>query len=183
MRIDPRVGHATQGCTPLEPLDVTWPSGMRLRLTGHLGSWGPVPPDLLGSARCIVLTDRGIVTCRSPDGWHPWPGGRLEPHEDPRRTACREVFEETGHEVDPAGLRPVGLLHYRHVGGPPARPGPDFLQVVYAGRSRRGPAVATPWQDLDDWELESRDVAWDQLEDLGLTAVQWAFVRAARSAL
>ena len=133
------------------------------------------PSELLTSARCIVRTPTGLVACRSPDGWHTWPGGRLEPGETPRQAACREVAEETGLRLDPRQLAPVGFLHYRHLGPQPPdyRPYPDFAQLVFWARVDRGPDPA--WSDLDAWELECREVPATDLSTLDLNPVQAAF--------
>ncbi len=58
---------------------------LRLTLVGYLGQWREVPPDLVSSSRCAVLVAGGFVACRSPDGWHPWPGGRLDRERPPSR--------------------------------------------------------------------------------------------------
>lgn len=41
-------------------------------------------------------------------GFHAFPGGQLDPDEDPRTCAAREVFEEIGVRVDPSTLRDAG---------------------------------------------------------------------------
>lgn len=176
-----RIAQATAGCRRVGPVHATWPGPLHLSLVGHLGQWRGVPPDLLSSSRCIVLDAGGFVACRSPDGWHPWPGGRVESGEDSRQAARREVLEETGHHVVDADLEPLGLLHYRHLGvDPHTGPYPDFLQVVYVGRSIGGPPAHQHWRDVDGWEREARTIGWDQVEGLALNSVQIAFLLQAR---
>ena len=41
-------------------------------------------------------------------GFHAFPGGQLDPNEDARVCAARELEEEVGVKVDPAMLRDVG---------------------------------------------------------------------------
>ncbi|HEY6472864.1 MAG TPA: CoA pyrophosphatase [Acidimicrobiales bacterium] len=59
-----------------------------------------------GEAR-IVLTRRS-VDLRTHQGQVSFPGGRIEPGEDPTAAALREAFEEVG--LDPALVRTVGWL-------------------------------------------------------------------------
>lgn len=47
------------------------------------------------------------------DGLYSLPGGHVEPGESLAQTASREAREELGVELDPAGLRPVGVVHRR----------------------------------------------------------------------
>jgi len=60
-----------------------------------------------GEAR--VLLTRRSTRLRSHRGEISFPGGRMEPGEDPVTAAFREAFEEVG--LDPATARPVGWLH------------------------------------------------------------------------
>lgn len=182
MVLDSRIALATAGCRRVRSVPVSWPGHLHLHLVGHLGPWREVPPDLLSSARCVVLDAGGFVACRSPDGWHPWPGGRLESGEDPRQAARREVWEETGHQVVDADLEPLGLLHYRHLGANPGiGPYPEFLQVVYVARSVGGPPAHQHWRDVDGWEREAHTIGWDQVGQLDLNIVQLAFLAQAHA--
>jgi 8-oxo-dGTP pyrophosphatase MutT (NUDIX family) len=66
-----------------------------------------------GAAAAVVLVgardSREMVLVRSAsrDGWAP-PGGKREPRETVREAAVRELEEETGLALHPAGLAPVG---------------------------------------------------------------------------
>jgi 8-oxo-dGTP pyrophosphatase MutT (NUDIX family) len=60
-----------------------------------------------GEAR-IVLTRRS-VDLRTHQGQVSFPGGRIEPGENPTAAALREAFEEVG--LDPALVTTVGWLH------------------------------------------------------------------------
>ncbi|WP_022881890.1 NUDIX hydrolase [Gryllotalpicola ginsengisoli] len=55
------------------------------------------------AAYCIIIEDGRILLShwseRGSDGWT-LPGGGLEPYEDPRDAAVREVFEETGYRAE-----------------------------------------------------------------------------------
>lgn len=63
---------------------------------------------------CLYLTDvRGRpVQLRSVFGHRPWqfPGGNMDPGENPFQTAVRETYEETGLRIE--GPRPLLLAHY-----------------------------------------------------------------------
>jgi 8-oxo-dGTP pyrophosphatase MutT (NUDIX family) len=61
---------------------------------------GPEGPDLL-------LTERSH-TMRSHPGQVSFPGGKLDPGEEPVEAALREAHEETG--LDPAGVEVLGTL-------------------------------------------------------------------------
>lgn len=46
-------------------------------------------------------------------GTYSIPKGHVEPGENPRQTASRETFEETGIHVSPSSLRVSGILEYK----------------------------------------------------------------------
>lgn len=60
-----------------------------------------------GAGPEVLLTRRSATMRFGPD-LYVFPGGRVEPDEAPIDAAVRETFEETGIELDPASLRPVG---------------------------------------------------------------------------
>ena len=87
----------------------------------HVGSIGLrddsdfAPPELRPAAVLIAVTDRaepGVLLTHRPETmtWHPgqvaFPGGKLEPGEDPVAAALREAHEELA--IDPANVRIVG---------------------------------------------------------------------------
>ncbi|MBI2764563.1 MAG: NUDIX domain-containing protein [Chloroflexi bacterium] len=51
----------------------------------------------------------------SAGGWF-LPGGHVEPGERPAEAATRELLEETGIELDPAGLSLADVMTYQHDG-------------------------------------------------------------------
>lgn len=55
----------------------------------------------------VLLTRRPSTMRFGPD-LHVFPGGRVEPGEDAVAAAVRETFEETGIELDPRSLVPIG---------------------------------------------------------------------------
>lgn len=59
-----------------------------------------------------ILVLRGWLS----DGKWGLPGGGLRRGEDPRAGACREVTEETGLQVQPADLRPLGKQTHHEKG-------------------------------------------------------------------
>ena len=79
----------------------------------------PAPPRLINSAVLAALFEedgeaRLVFTRRSVDlrthqGQVSFPGGRIEPGEDPTAAALREAFEEV--DLDPALVTTVGWLH------------------------------------------------------------------------
>jgi glyoxylase-like metal-dependent hydrolase (beta-lactamase superfamily II)/8-oxo-dGTP pyrophosphatase MutT (NUDIX family) len=80
-------------------------------------------------------------------GFHAFPGGKLEPDEDARACAARELHEETGASLNPALLLDAG----RWVTPPFAPNRFDtnfFLATCPPGQT---PHVASPEHDLGEW--------------------------------
>ncbi|MBM9506301.1 NUDIX hydrolase [Actinacidiphila acididurans] len=77
----------------------------------------------------ILLSQRG-----GPYGYGRWhmPSGKLDPGETLTACAARELREETGVSVDPAGLRLVQVVHHRQEGENP-RIGFFFEATVWDG--------------------------------------------------
>lgn len=172
------------GLVPADAYDEVWrwPGGtMPLRVSAYLGTDLVVPDELVTSVRCVVEVAGQIVVCRTPSDLHALPGGRREPGETYAETAAREVREETGWQLDERTLRPLGLIHLRHLAEPPpgyAYPYPDFVQLVFAGLASDRVSRAE-WVDTEGWEQESFLVAKaDVLENLTLTRSSVPFVRA-----
>lgn len=97
----------------------------------------PVPAAVLvalfdehGEAR-VVLTRRS-TRLRTHTGQVSFPGGRIEPMEEPVHAALREAYEEI--DLDPATVRPVGLLRPERAfaSGVPITP----VVATLAGRPR-----------------------------------------------
>jgi 8-oxo-dGTP diphosphatase len=72
------------------------------------------PEALLVTAALIEKEGRYLVAQRPPGDWMEghweFPGGKVEPGEDPRRGLAREVREELGIEVDVGDIEEV-LFH------------------------------------------------------------------------
>jgi 8-oxo-dGTP pyrophosphatase MutT (NUDIX family) len=131
-----------------------------VKLQSYLGAVD-VAESLVTSVRCLVVVDDRVVVCTNVTGArHPWPGGRLEPGETFVQTACREVREETGWQLEPETLRPLGWLHIEKQldERPPdhAFPQKDFMMVVWTGRaSEREGGRDNAWTDTEGFELSS----------------------------
>jgi ADP-ribose pyrophosphatase YjhB (NUDIX family) len=135
----PGLERVLAGTEPAGSLATVWGDGtLPLRVTAFLGP-ADLPSELVTSVRCFVRVRDQIVVCETPNGtWHPWPGGRREPRESYEETACREVHEETGWQIDPETIQFIGWLHLEHLNPPPLDypyPHPDFLQAVIVALS------------------------------------------------
>jgi len=52
-------------------------------------------------AGCAIFKDKSIILLhRKKTGWYELPGGKLEPKEDPKTGAIRELKEELGCDVE-----------------------------------------------------------------------------------
>src|SRR5260370_13576286 len=56
-----------------------------------------------------VLLVRHTESSNNPADTYGIPGGRIEPGEEPRSAAVREVFEETGLSIEPSSLIKLGI--------------------------------------------------------------------------
>jgi hypothetical protein len=155
--------------TPVESREVAWLGGeVPLRVSAYHTNVD-LPDELITSVRCIVRVGDSVVCCENGDARHPWPGGRREPGESYMDTAVREVHEETGWVVEPAGARYVGWLHLEHLA--PRREGyvypyPDFLQLILCARAeRRTGGADADWSDTEGYEGSSRLLGVDEAVD------------------
>jgi len=159
----PRLGYGSrhpelvailQSLTPAASELTNWGT-LRLRISAYL-SKRRLPDPIITSVRCLVEVDGQIVVTESPDDVNVWPGGRREPGETMRQTAVREVYEETGWQVEAESLLLLGFLHLEHLAPPPADyayPHPDFIQLVF--RCRASTRASDDWRDLDGYVLRS----------------------------
>jgi ADP-ribose pyrophosphatase YjhB (NUDIX family) len=106
--------------------------------------------------RLVLLVKRG----RPPfAGLWSLPGGKLEPGEEPRTAACRELLEETGLEatID-------GVLDKVEIAPPDGdRAQARYRLTVFYGRALEGEPRAGGDAEAAQW------VSLDALEDLAMT--------------
>lgn len=122
---------------------------------GSLVTWRPPPPPVLRpSGRVLLLdpTDRVLLMQIRPGDPLPggvWftPGGGLEPGEDARRAAVRELAEETGQVLRTADLLgPVWTR--RHVFA-----GLDLRETFFAARATDSVVDTSRWTPLEREQL------------------------------
>lgn len=118
----------------------TWP--VEGEMTVGIGlTDAPPPAHVSSSILAIVLDTKNRVlflwpSDRSGNISHLLIGGRPEPGESPAETATREVGEETGWCIVPAGI--IGYRHFHQLepkSKDTDRPYPDFVQLIYAART------------------------------------------------
>ncbi|WP_308196275.1 NUDIX hydrolase [Nocardioides bruguierae] len=134
---------------------------VREALAGH----AVVRHQRLSAYALLRRDDRVLLTRVSARGAHPgaWtlPGGGVEHGEDPAAALVREVGEETGLEVAPAGLLTVHDTHF--TGTAPSGRTEDFhgVHLVYAATLTSGdePAVAEEDGTTDE-------AAWHPVTDV-----------------
>ena len=105
------------------------------------------PRKLVLVAACILLNEKGaVLIAKRPKGrplaglWE-FPGGTVEPGEDPERALIRELDEELGIKIAKADLKPLTFASHAY---------PDFhlLMPLYLCRLWRGTMVAREGQEL-----------------------------------
>lgn len=157
----PSLEHLLESSPPAAQDHASWGTNgkMPLAVAAHLGS-ADLPDELITSIRCIVGVGDRIVVCETPNGAHPWPGGRRQPGESHWQTARREVHEETGWLIEAEPFETVGWIHLRHLRDQAEDwpyPHPDFLQLVYTAETReRDGGADNNWSDVEGWETSSQ---------------------------
>jgi glyoxylase-like metal-dependent hydrolase (beta-lactamase superfamily II)/ADP-ribose pyrophosphatase YjhB (NUDIX family) len=92
-------------------------------------------------------------------GFYAFPGGKLDPHEDARTCAARELFEEVAVRVDPLALRDAGRW-ITPAFAPRRFDTCFFLAMCPAGEE---PRVATGEHDFGEWVRPADAIArWKQ---------------------
>ncbi|HEY8251052.1 MAG TPA: 8-oxo-dGTP diphosphatase MutT [Burkholderiales bacterium] len=98
-------------------------------------------------AACALLDEKGaVLIAKRPPGrplaglWE-FPGGKIEPGEEPEEALIRELHEELGIEIEKRALTPLTFASYAY---------PDFhlLMPVYLCRRWRGEVAAHEGQEL-----------------------------------
>ena len=90
------------------------------------------------------------------------PGGHIEEHEDPEKAAIREVYEETGLEIELLGerfptaydfIRPLGIQRT-------VKENKDvYISIIYPGVPKYDKRVELNWE-------ESNSIGWFTREEL-----------------
>ena len=105
------------------------------------------------SARAILIREGRIAMVHSMKyDYYTFPGGGIEPGEDPVQAVIRETLEEAGLTVIPGSVREYGLV--RRVQRSPQDPTERFLQdnCYYLCEAEPGQRAQT----LDGYEAEER---------------------------
>lgn len=118
----------------------------------------------------LIVKDRSMVLCRiaahvADGGWWTLPGGGLNFGEDPADAMVREVFEETGLVVVPAGLAGLHSLHL-------VNDGHEFhaIRIIYWANIIEGQLTYEVDGSTDrcDW------IHIDEIDTLPLVDLVWA---------
>lgn len=115
-------------------------------------------PPVIVAAAVVVEDGRVLLTQRMPKGHLPgkweFPGGKVEPGEDPVAAVVREVREETTVELAVDDILDVTFHRYPGVDG---KPGKDVLLLFYVCRRVAG----------DVEHVEVADHAWVPAAEVG----------------
>jgi 8-oxo-dGTP diphosphatase len=108
----------------------------------------------LVTAAVIEREGRFLITQRLPDSAHlpgawEFPGGKIEPDEDPRDCLAREVMEETGVRSEVGGIADVSFYRYEEF---------NVLVLFYSCRITEGEpypkdCAAVKWIAADEFPL------------------------------
>lgn len=133
------VEHLTvtlQVCPHRRPIVPRGPQRTRSTLRGDEPDTPPVVRQRL-AAYGIVVSSRGILATEFSDltavaGMWGLPGGGIDPHENPATTVQREVYEETGQDVDVVRFVDIQSDHW--IGASPRGVVEDFhaVRLIYA---------------------------------------------------
>lgn len=144
------------------------PQRIRTTLRPHEVVRDPVVRQRV-AAYALVVSERGILATEFSDrtavpGMWGLPGGGIDPGENPAATVQREVFEETGQDVEVSRFLDMQSDHW--IGHSPAGIVEDFhaVRLIYAARcdAPRDPVV----HDVGGTTANSRWVAPDALRDI-----------------
>ncbi|MGO0575381.1 DUF4031 domain-containing protein [Ornithinimicrobium panacihumi] len=139
----------------------------------------PFEQATAGASVVLVRAEDRLAMVRnaSRPGWMP-PGGKRDPGESVREGAVRELAEETGLVLEPAGLTPVGYERITVPEGVDPRPfdtGVNHLQVFAAVLELSGSAPPPLRPSFED-VLEARWFTRDAAERHGAAQPWWALV-------
>lgn len=129
------------------------------------------PPSGSGAAVVLVTAGESILLVRNTtrSGWAA-PGGKRDAGESVRRTAVREVHEEVGLVIDPAGLAPVGYERITIAAAHVRAPWDEVNHLAVFGAHLPEPAAITP----DPREIaEAEWMSWGEAARRAGDAVFW----------
>lgn len=117
-------------------------------------------PRIMGFAAVILRDETGRFLIERPTYRDHWllPGGGIDPGEDPRGTARREVREELGLDVEVGRLLTMAWMPSRVENGAPM--GVHFLfDAGTIPRAQLERSVVLQESELDGWDLIDEDRA------------------------